>query len=125
MDGNKLNIFDVSEFDTSNESHILNITQRKLDDVPNQFSDYMCTVHTRFSEICRLYLKGLSFDDLKFIHEKDLIKLVPPNQYHHKLLMIILVRRYLHKFMYKDCNANIEQQLCCQVQKKASEKTEP
>ncbi len=106
MDDNKLNIFDKSEFDNGDKLQIFTSTQRKLDDVPNQLCDYMCSANTRFTEICKLYLRGLSFDDLKYIHEQDLIQIVPDNQYNHKLLMTILVRRYLNKFMCHDVSCS-------------------
>lgn len=64
--------------------------------VPNQVCDYMRTVNTRFNEICDLYLKGLSIDDLKYLEPHDLINLVPSEQYSHKLLMTIMVRRYVY-----------------------------
>jgi len=67
-----------------------------LDHVPNQVRDYMRGVNTRFNEICDIYLTGLSIDDLKYLCPTDLIKLVPHEQYNHKLLMTIMVRRYIY-----------------------------
>jgi len=51
--------------------------------------------HNRFSEICRIYLGVLSMDDLKYLRPYDLINLVPKEKYDHKLLMTVMVRRYL------------------------------
>jgi len=61
------------------------------------FCEYMkCVIRDdRFNEICYLYLKGMLLDDLKYMHPEDLINIVPPTQYQHKLLMSIMVRRYL------------------------------
>lgn len=70
---------------------------KKLGDVPNQFCDYMRTVNTRFNEICDLYLVGLSMDDVRYLTPMDLINLVPQTQYRHKLLMTIMVKRYLYR----------------------------
>ena len=76
-----------------------------LNNVPNQVCDYMRSVNTRFNEICDLYLKGLSIDDLRYLCPEDLINLVPPEQYSHKLLMTIMVRRYLYpNSNKKDCD---------------------
>lgn len=67
-----------------------------LDHVPNQVRDYMRGVNTRFNEICDIYLTGLSIDDLKYLCPYDLINLVPPEQYNHKLLMTIMTKRYIY-----------------------------
>ena len=37
----------------------------------------------------------MSMDDIKYMRPEDLINLVPPEQFRHKLLMTILVRRYI------------------------------
>ena len=68
----------------------------KLIEPPELFCDYMKTISSRFNEICELYLSGLSIDDVCFLKSKDLINLVPDNQHKHKLLMTIMVRRYLY-----------------------------
>ena len=75
--------------------------QQELDKAPRQFNDYMNSVTGRFSEICRIYLDGLSMDDVKYLKPEDLISLVPDNQHGHKLLMTIMVRRYLYRL--DDC----------------------
>jgi hypothetical protein len=64
---------------------------------PRQFCEMMGGDTNRFSEICRIYLDGLSLDDVKYLQADDLINLVPPNQYKHRMLMTIMVRRYLYK----------------------------
>jgi hypothetical protein len=64
---------------------------------PRQFCDYMNGTDNRFSEICRLYLDGMSMDDVKYLREDDFISLVPKDQYKHKMLMIIMIRRYLYR----------------------------
>lgn len=65
--------------------------------LPEQFTDYMRGTDTRFCEISEIYLKDLTLCDLKYLHPKDLINIVPENQYSHKLLMSIMVRRYLFR----------------------------
>jgi hypothetical protein len=70
--------------------------QQEMDRMPRQFSDYMCEQSTRFTEICSLYLEGMTVDDIQHMKPKDLIKLVPPEQYKHRLLMTVMVRRYLY-----------------------------
>ena len=67
------------------------------DTLPEQFTDYMRGTDTRFCEISEIYLKDLTLCDLKYLHPKDLINIVPENQYNHKLLMSIMVRRYLFR----------------------------
>lgn len=71
--------------------------------VPRQFSDYMNEQNTRFSEICKLYLEGMNLDDVHYMHPEDLINLVPPEHYKHKLLMTIMVRRYIFKDQEEEC----------------------
>ena len=67
----------------------------EMDRVPGQFCDYMKEVNCRFSEVCNIYLDGLSMDDVKYLKPEDLIALVPKEHYKHRLLMTIMVRRYL------------------------------
>lgn len=71
--------------------------QQDLDKAPRQFCEYMAGVNNRFNEICKLYLDGMSMDDVKFLKPDDLINLVPDGQFKHKLLMTIMVRRYLYR----------------------------
>lgn len=66
-------------------------------EVPYEFCKYIDSISCRFTEICNLYLKGLSLDDIKYLKPEDLICLVPPQNYEHKLLMTILARRYLYR----------------------------
>lgn len=70
---------------------------QEIDRVPRQFCDYMNEENSRFSEICKLYLDGLSMDDVRFLKPEDLIVLVPNDHYKHRLLMTIMVRRYLYR----------------------------
>lgn len=77
----------------------------KVDEVPNQFCNYMKNVNSRFNEICDLYLQGLSMDDIKYLEPEDFIKLVPKEHYQHRLLMTIMVRRYLFK-NEEECNSD-------------------
>ena len=49
----------------------------------------------RFSEVCDIYLQGLTFDDIKYLSAPDLINLVPEKQYQHKLYMTILAKKYI------------------------------
>ena len=65
--------------------------------IPDEFYKYMESTNTRFSDICRIYLKGLSIDDIKYLTPEDLINIVPEKNYEHKLLMTIMVRRYLYR----------------------------
>lgn len=71
---------------------------------PIQMSDYMTEKSTRFDDICRIYLDGMTVDDLKYLKSEDLINLVPEKQFGHKLLMTILVRRYLYPSHHIECN---------------------
>lgn len=64
--------------------------------LPDQLSEYMQGSETRFEEICRIYLDGLTLDDLQFLNPDDLICLVPQEQHQHKLLMTIFAKRYLY-----------------------------
>ena len=59
----------------------------------------MNSVSGRFSDICHLYLDGLSMDDVKYLKPDDLIAIVPEHQHNHKLLMTIMVRRYLYELV--------------------------
>lgn len=86
-------------------SAIINPVKHELDRVPRQFSDYMNEKSTRFSEICKLYLEGMTVDDVEFMKPEDLINIVPPEQYKHKLLMSIMVRRYL-------CGQSYDNDIC-------------
>jgi hypothetical protein len=65
--------------------------------LPEQVADYIANADTRFSEVAHLYLDGLTIRDLQFMQPEDLINIVPPPQHNHKLLMSILVRRYLFR----------------------------
>lgn len=71
--------------------------QQEIERVPERFCDYMNESNSRFNEICRIYLNCLSIDDIKYLEPTDLINLVPHDQYEHKLLMTIMVRRYLYR----------------------------
>jgi hypothetical protein len=76
---------------------IMRPIQQELEKAPRQFNDYMDAQCTRFNEICRLYLDGLTLDDVRYMKPEDLINLVPKTQYRHRLLMTIMVRRYLYR----------------------------
>lgn len=65
--------------------------------VDDKLSDYMKSTNTRFTEICNVYLRHITIEDLKFMKPEDLINLVPSNQYSHKELMTIMVRRYIFR----------------------------
>lgn len=82
--------------------------QLELNNPPRQFNDYMAGEDNRFCEVCRLYLDGMSMDDLKYLKPDDIINLVPPEHYKHKLLMTIMVRRYLCRSDCDDSNSS-----CC------------
>lgn len=62
----------------------------------NLFIDYVKCSDNRFHEICDLYLRCLTLEDIEFMKPEDFICLVPEEQYNHKLLMTILARRYLY-----------------------------
>lgn len=89
--------FNAFKKSQQNENTITRAVQRELDRVPKQLSDYMNEQCNRFSEICKLYLEGMTLDDVKFMKPEDLINIVPQEQYKHKLLMSIMVRRYLYR----------------------------
>lgn len=65
--------------------------------LPEQVADYISLADTRFDEVAHLYLDGLTINDLQFMQPEDLINVVPPVNHKHKLLMSILVRRYLFR----------------------------
>ena len=71
----------------------------EINKLPNQVCDYLKSleVGTRFDCICDLYLQGLTIDDLQYLKPEDLICLVPQEQHQHKLLMTILVTKYIYK----------------------------
>ncbi|VBB18535.1 hypothetical protein YASMINEVIRUS_998 [Yasminevirus sp. GU-2018] len=71
--------------------------QQELDRVPRQFSDFMNEQSNRFSEICKVYLEGMTVDDVRYMKPEDFINLVPVEHHRHKLLMTIMVRRYLYR----------------------------
>jgi hypothetical protein len=80
----------------------------EIKEVPNQFCDYIASCEgNRFEEICKIYLKGLSMDDVKYLKPEDLIDIVPPEQHRHKLLMTVLVRRYIFNKNYNDIDNDI------------------
>ena len=78
-------------FDTA----IIHPNRCEIERVPRQFCDFMAEQCTRFDEICCIYLEGMTLDDVQFMRPKDFINLVPDVQYRHKLLMTIMVRRYI------------------------------
>ena len=78
----------------------------ELNQVPERFCDYMNRENSRFNDICSLYLGAMSIDDIRFLKPEDLINLVPENHYEHKLLMTIMVRRYLYRFNSCDDESN-------------------
>ncbi len=91
----------------SNKSMVFKPYQQELDKPPRQFSDYMTEENNRFCEICKLYLDGMSLDDIKYLKPEDFINLVPPDHFKHRLLMTIMVRRYLFRHDAHDhCNPN-------------------
>jgi len=71
--------------------------------MPRKFCDYMNGIDTRFSEICDLYLYNMSIDDVKYLHPQDLINLVLPEQYNHRLLMTVLTKRYIYRNCCEGC----------------------
>lgn len=87
-------------------TNIINRQSQYVDFVPNQLCEFIELEHNRFSEICKLYLQGLSIDDIAYLEPQDLINIVPESQYKHKLLMTILVRRYIYKSKCKTCTEN-------------------
>lgn len=78
-----------------NKPSVISPIQHEIERVPDRFCDFMNEEHNRFSEICKIYLGVLSMDDLKYLKPHDLINLVPKEKYDHRLLMTIMVRRYL------------------------------
>lgn len=88
---------------------------RKL---PNQFVDFITCEDTRFNEICEIYLQELTMCDIPYLKPKDLINLVPPTQYNHKLLMSILVRKYI----FVDCCNNCDKKCDGMCNKKYDKK---
>jgi hypothetical protein len=79
------------------QSMVFKPSQYESERVPFQFSNYINEQSTRFGEICKLYLDGMNMDDVRYMRPEDLINLVPSKQYRHKLLMTIMVRRYIFR----------------------------
>tara|TARA_Y100000780_G_C13655356_1_gene406339 strand:- start:573 stop:860 length:288 start_codon:yes stop_codon:yes gene_type:complete len=77
-----------------------------LDGLPNDFCAYMKSTNTRFNDICDRYLIGLTFDDIKYLQPDDLINIVPENKHRDKLLMTIMVRKYLYQCDDNDSESN-------------------
>lgn len=50
---------------------------------------------TRFNNIIKNYLNGVTISDLEFLTQGDLINLIPKDKPQDILMMTILVRRYL------------------------------
>ena len=84
-------------------TNIIDRQSQYVDNVPNQLCEFIEIENNRFSEICKLYLQGLSIDDIAYLEPQDLINIVPESQYRHKLLMTILVRRYIYKSRCVEC----------------------
>lgn len=83
------------------KSHIVSHNTHESNKVPNQLSEYLAKENNRFCELC-MYFDGLCMDDIKFLKPRDLINLVPYESYRHRLLMTILVRRYL----FRECGSS-------------------
>jgi len=66
---------------------------------PGALSEYLAQENNRFVELC-IYFDGLCIDDIKYLKPHDLINLVPFERYRHRLLMTVLVRRYL----FRECD---------------------
>lgn len=49
----------------------------------------------RFDKIIQTYLSKLKNDDLNYLSQNDLIELVPIDKHEDRLLMTVLVKRYL------------------------------
>jgi hypothetical protein len=88
--------------------NVIRPIQQELERVPRRFCEYMDEENNRFSEICRLYLACLSMDDIKYLKPEDLINLVPHDHHEHKLLMTIMVRRYLCRSMHSSKHSSDE-----------------
>ena len=82
---------------TKIRSHLIPRSDADASRLLEQVADYIRQADTRFDEVARLYLEGLTISDLQFMHPEDLINVVPPDHYQHRLLMSILVRRYLFR----------------------------
>ena len=78
--------------------------QQACERLPRQFCDFINEKTTRFNEICKIYLDGLTIDDMAHMSASDYINLVPPSQYKHKLLMTIMVKRYIFCNDTDSCN---------------------
>lgn len=91
--------FNITKY-TGTKTAVFKPYQQELEKIPRQFCDYMNETNNRFNEICTIYLDGMSIDDVAFMKPEDLINIVPPENYRHKLLMTIMVRRYLYNQEY-------------------------
>lgn len=88
---------------TKLRSNLIPRSDTEASRLPEQVADFISQADTRFDEVARLYLEGLTITDLQFMQPEDLINIVPPEQYRHRLLMSILVRRYLFRDDDEDC----------------------
>lgn len=88
---------------TKLRSNLIPKSDAEASRLPEQVADFISQADTRFDEVARLYLEGLTIMDLQFMQSEDLINIVPPEQYRHRLLMSILVRRYLFRDDDEDC----------------------
>lgn len=110
-----------NSYKQQSHSAIIHPNEYELNRAPRQFCDYMNEQCTRFAEICHIYLEGMTLDDVCYMKPKDFINLVPHDQYRHKLLMTIMVRRYLcrhNECGFHDCGDTYTDSDSC------SEKTE-
>ena len=77
------------------------VKSQEIIKTPSALSEYLAQENNRFTELS-MYVDGISIDDLQYLKPKDLINLVPKEKHKHKLLMSVLVRRYL----YRECEVS-------------------
>jgi hypothetical protein len=90
------NIHRVNKRKSKKYCRIINESEKQCEILPKDLCSYMNNINTRFSDICDTYLSGLTIDDMKYLKPRDYINLVPQDKYKDKLLMTIMVRRYIY-----------------------------
>lgn len=86
----------VNKRKNNRHTQVISKTEKKCEILPHDFCNYMKAINTRFDDICETYLQGLTIDDIKYLEPEDYINLVPQDKYKDKLLMTIMVRRYIY-----------------------------
>lgn len=96
-DSSEEKIHKVNKRKNKRYTRVISECEKKCETLPHDFCDYMKAINTRFDDICNTYLQGLTLDDIQYLEPEDYINLVPQDKYKDKLLMTIMVRRYIYE----------------------------